>query len=92
MSLVWRRMRGKFPNLTGHFLYLLGAHVIYFTKPPLICQIDNIHYQVCDEIDYPFQTPMAIPLKFGNEEVTSTHPLQGMWFIIHNGLKLIHVS
>ena len=40
-----------------------------------------IHYKVWDEIIYPF-------LNFNGATVISTHTLQGMWLLIHAGIKV----
>ena len=34
------------------------------------------------------QTSTAEPLKFGNGYVISSHTLQGLWLIIHVGIKV----
>ena len=47
-----------------------------------------MHYNVRDEITYPFQTPTVAPLKFGKVLVISSHNLLDVWLLIHAGIKI----
>ena len=47
-----------------------------------------VHYNVWDEIIYPFPTSMVKPLKFGNGYIISSHTLSGILLLIHLGIKV----
>ena len=48
--------------------------------------MNYFHFEMWDEITYPFQTSTFVPLKFGGGYVNSSHILPGMYLIILAGI------
>ena len=77
------------PDLCHHMVSLGYCELIDKWKTSMLNQLagvlftqinfdDSMHYNVWDEITYPFPTSMVQPIKFGNRWVISSHTLLGI--------------
>ena len=86
---VMRILKKLIPSTDLHCMSSCGNQTVCDSQ---IC--NYIYYNAWHKITYPFPSKVQL-LKFWNRQVISSHALQGIWCLIHpgiRGLKIIHVN